>query len=196
MVYPGKVQASLATDWQQAPDKAPVALFAFTTGAYWSPSRWFVSLNTRQTVLELQHGSLFSRHNAPCAKLFQRCAVVNRKRSAGRLVREKMPFLSNRAESRYKQSFLQRIPPAQRETLWRIKPNLKEDAITWWLAFSETNSNQHIELLFPPFFFPNQIYEKHNHNMRALLFYYQWVLLLENHFKWYVTWEQISFTNH
>lgn len=49
-------------------------------------------------------------------------------------------------------------------------------------------------LLF--FFLRNQIYEKHNHNMRALLFYYQWVLLLENHFKWYVTWEQISFTNH
>lgn len=34
MVYPGKVQASLATDWQRAPDKDPVALFAFTTGAY------------------------------------------------------------------------------------------------------------------------------------------------------------------
>lgn len=36
-----------------------------------------------------------------------------------------------------------------------------------------------------PFFFPlyNQIYEKHNHNTRALLFYYQWVLLLEKTFQ-------------
>lgn len=84
MVYPGKVQASLATDWQQAPDKDPEALFAFTTGAYWSPSCWFISLNTRQMVLELQYGSLFTRHNASCAKLSQRCAVVNRKRTTGR----------------------------------------------------------------------------------------------------------------
>lgn len=45
-------------------------------------------------------------------------------------------------------------------------------------------------------FFQNQIYEKLNISMRTLLFYYQWVILLENHFKWYVTWEQISFTKH
>lgn len=93
-------------------------------------------------------------------------------------------------ESGYKKSFIQRILPAQYQMLSLVRLNRSLEQSYRFLGFSvmlaawEGNSYQHIEHLlilkcFPPCFVENQIYEKHNHNMRALLFYYQWVLLLE-----------------
>lgn len=167
-------------------------------------------------VLVWQHSSLFTRHAVSCAKEIHRrkteylSVVIKEGGDSARRIQwaseERRFFLYNKAESGYKQTFIPRILPAQREMLSLVRLNLSLeqsyhleyqcDARCLSVKFLSTYwALIHIEMS-PSLFCRNQIHEKHNHNMRALLFYYHWVLLLENHLKWYVTWEQISFTNH
>lgn len=173
-------------------------------------------------MLERQRGSLFTRRAASRAKLSRLCAVANRKRTAGRqgicqesLRKEatvqaffssffthriqsfsvKMLSIHNKVEPGWnKKVFILKILPAstgRSNRSWAAVQGIIQARVH--INISSSFSYWNVSLCF---FFPVQIYEKHNHNMRALLFYYQWVLLLGNHFKWYVTWEQISFTNH